>query len=109
MQVGQSAVHHLTAAQKAQFECVEDSDPSIVFKTVDHLPTDVYASPERYALEMEKLFRGRPIPVAVSDVLPTQRSHIVMDDFGPSILLTRDEEGTVHAFHNICTHRAIKL
>ena len=109
MQVGQSAVHHLTAAQKAQFECVEDSDPSIVFKTVDHLPTDVYASPERYALEMEKLFRGRPIPVAVSDVLPTPRSHIVMDDFGPSILLTRDEEGTVHAFHNICTHRAIKL
>ena len=99
----------LTAGQKAQFETVEDSDPALVFKAVDRMPTDVYASEERYDLEIRKLFRGRPIPVAVSAVLPSPRSRIVLDDFGPSILLTRAEDGTVHAFHNVCTHRAIKL
>ena len=99
----------LTSSQLAQFEGVEDSDPSLVFKDVDRLPTDVYVSAERYALEQQKLFRGRAIPVGVSDMLPAPRTRIVVDDYGPSILLTRDEEGTVHAFHNICTHRAIRL
>lgn len=101
--------HFLTQAQKQQFETVEDSDPSLVLQTIDLLPTEVYVSPERFELEMRKLFRGRPIPVAVSDVLPSPKSRIVLDDYGPSIVLTRDEEGVVHAFHNICTHRAIKL
>ncbi|PTR05807.1 MULTISPECIES: SRPBCC family protein [unclassified Novosphingobium] len=101
--------HFLTPGQKAQFDSVEDSDPSVVFKVIDRLPTDVYASQERFDLEIAKLFRGRPIPVAVSDVLPKPRTRFVIDDYGPSIVLTRDEEGAVHAFHNICTHRAIKL
>lgn len=104
-----SSAHILTPSQRSQFESVEDSDPSLVFKTIDRLPTDVYVSPQRFELEMEKLFRGRPIPVAVSDVLPSPKTRIVIDDYGPSILLTRDENGVVHAFHNICTHRAIKL
>jgi len=104
-----AALHYLTASQKQQFETVEDSDPGNVFKTVDYLPTDVYASAERYELEIRKLFRGRPIPVAVSDVLPSPKTHIVLDDYGTSILLTRDEDGKVHAFYNVCTHRAIKL
>lgn len=101
--------HPLTPGQKAQFEKVEDSDPSLVLKVVDMMPTDVYASQERFDLEIAKLFRGRPVPVAVSDLLPTRKSRIVLDDYGPSIILTRDEEGKVHAFHNVCTHRAIKL
>ena len=109
MQFTEGAAHRLTASQLAQFESVEDSDPSLVLKVVDRLPTDVYASVERYDLEIQKLFRGRPIPVAVSDVLPAPKSRIVLDDYGHSILLTRDEDGVVHAFHNICTHRAIKL
>lgn len=99
----------LTASQLAQFEGVEDSDPSLVMTDVDRLPTDVYVSPERFALEQERLFRGRPIPVGVSDMLPSPRTRIVVNDYGPSILLTRDEDGDVHAFHNICTHRAIRL
>ncbi|WP_395335682.1 aromatic ring-hydroxylating dioxygenase subunit alpha [Novosphingobium sp. BL-8H] len=100
---------HLTASQLAQFNSVEDSNPTLVGKRVDQLPTDVYVSPERYALEQKKLFRGRPIPVGVSNMLPGPRTRVAVDDYGPSILLTRDEEGQVHAFHNICTHRAIKL
>ena len=103
------ASHRLTPAQISQFERVEDSNPDLVLKTVDLLPTDVYVSQARYDLEIARLFRGRPVPIAVSDVLPSPKSRIAIDDYGPSVLLTRDEEGVVHAFHNICTHRAIKL
>lgn len=107
--IERSEGRQLTASQITQFENVEDSNPDLVFRQVDRLPTDVYVSPERFGLEQAKLFRGRPIPVAVSDILPSPRTRIAVDDYGASILLTRDEDGQVHAFHNVCTHRAIKL
>lgn len=99
----------LTEGQLRQLVGVEDSDPSTVFKEIDHLPTSIYASQARYELEQEKLFRGRPIPVAVSALLPAPRSHIAIDDHGVPLLLTRDGDGKAHAFYNVCTHRAIKL
>jgi phenylpropionate dioxygenase-like ring-hydroxylating dioxygenase large terminal subunit len=73
------------------------------------MPTDVYVSQERYALEQSRLFRGRPVPIALTAQLPDRNTHLVVEDYGPSLLLTRDGEGRVHAFHNICSHRAIKL
>ncbi|NLR73000.1 aromatic ring-hydroxylating dioxygenase subunit alpha [Novosphingobium sp. ERN07] len=102
-------VRRLTAAQLSQLAGLEDSNPSDVFREIDRLPTAIYASQERYDLEQERLFRGRPVPIGVSALLPTPRSHIAIDDYGTSVLLTRDEEGVVHAFFNVCTHRAIKL
>jgi phenylpropionate dioxygenase-like ring-hydroxylating dioxygenase large terminal subunit len=99
----------LTDGQMKQLEGLEDSDPSTVFKEVDYLPTNIYASQERFDLEREKLFRGRPVPVGVSALLPAPKSHLAVDDYGTSLLLTRDGEGKVHAFFNVCTHRAIKL
>ncbi|MGE4430929.1 MAG: SRPBCC family protein [Sphingobium sp.] len=99
----------LTQAQLRQLAGVEDSDPTTISREVDYLPTSIYASQERYDLEQEKLFRGRPVPVGVSALLPTPKSHIAIDDYGTSLLLTRDGDGQVHAFYNICTHRSIKL
>ncbi|HZU64905.1 MAG TPA: aromatic ring-hydroxylating dioxygenase subunit alpha [Novosphingobium sp.] len=99
----------LTQAQMQQLAGLEDSNPAEVFREIDHLPTDIYASEARFELERQKLFRGRPVPVGVSALLPTAKSHVAIDDYGTSLLLTRDEEGQVHAFFNVCTHRAIKL
>jgi phenylpropionate dioxygenase-like ring-hydroxylating dioxygenase large terminal subunit len=102
-------VRSLTEGQLKQLAGLEDSDPTTVFKEVDLLPTAIYASQERHDLEQAKLFRGRPVPIGVSALLPGPRTHIAIDDYGPPLLLTRDEDGEVHAFFNVCTHRAIKL
>lgn len=99
----------LTAGQIAQVAQLEDSDPSLVDKEISYLETDIYVSQERFDLEQRKLFRGRPLPITVSAALPAPRTHVVNEDYGVSILLTRDENSEVRAFLNVCAHRGVKL
>ncbi len=99
----------LTPAMRSVIAQLEDSNPSIVHSEVKLLPTDVYTSTERFAEEQAKLFKRRPIPVTVSAELPAPKTHITNDDYDVPLLLTRDETGKVHAFINVCRHRAVKL
>lgn len=101
--------HLLTATQRSIVASLADSDPSIVPKRVSYLPADAYTSPEHFAQEQRKLFRGRPVPIEVSAALPKPKMHVVNEDYGISVLLTRDGDGKVHAFLNVCTHRCIRL
>lgn len=102
-------IHALTKYQLEIVKSLRDSDPTDVPKTTSYLPTDVYTSAERFGLEQDRLFRGRPVPIEVSVALPHPKTHLVNDDYGTSVLLTRDEAGVAHAFLNICTHRCIQL
>lgn len=101
--------HPLTKYQLEIVRSLKDTDPQDVPKKTSYLPTDVYTSPERFKLEQEKLFRGRPVPIEVSAALPQRKMHVVNEDYGPPVLLTRDGDGVVHAFMNVCTHRCIQL
>lgn len=103
------ALRYLTEDQVDHIASLEDSNPADVHAGLTRMPTSVYVSDERYALEQARLWRGRPVPMLMSAALPDNKSRVTVDDYGPSILVTRDEEGKVHAFHNVCTHRAIKL
>ena len=101
--------HPLTSPQRWIVGALKDSDPKIVPKAMTYLPTDVYRSAEHFDLEQRKLFRGKPVPLEVSAALPKNKMHVVNDDYGLSVLITRDETGQVHAFHNVCTHRCVQL
>ena len=110
MTVQESKTEHLlTPSQCAPAAALEDSDPKTVRGEISFLPTDEYTSPERFKLEQEKLFRGRPVPIEVSAALPKPKMHVVNEDYGTSVLLTRDENGVVHAFLNVCPHRSTQL
>jgi phenylpropionate dioxygenase-like ring-hydroxylating dioxygenase large terminal subunit len=99
----------LTKYQLEIVRMLKDGDPNDVLKAVSYLPTNIYSSPERFLLEREKLFRGRPVPIEVSAALPKPKMYMVNDDYGTSILLTRDDQGIVRAFANVCRHRCVQL
>ena len=64
-----------------------------------------YTSPERAAQEWETLFRAHPQVIGLSGDLPRPGSFLTINDFGTPILATRDGEGRLRAFANVCRHR----
>jgi choline monooxygenase len=68
-----------------------------------------YTDPARLAREQELLFRRHPIAVSFSSKLARPGDVVTHDLLGIPILLTRDREGRLNAFLNVCRHRGAKL
>jgi phenylpropionate dioxygenase-like ring-hydroxylating dioxygenase large terminal subunit len=71
--------------------------------------TDAYISTARLAWEREYLFARHPLLVTHASSL-VKPGDYVTDDLGfVPLLLTRDEEGRLQAFANLCRHRGARL
>ena len=68
-----------------------------------------YTSPEFAALEMEKLWPNVWQFAARDEDMPEPGDFIVYENAGRSYLVSRQENGSVRAFHNVCLHRGRKL
>jgi phenylpropionate dioxygenase-like ring-hydroxylating dioxygenase large terminal subunit len=68
-------------------------------------------SPEFYELEREAVFKRAWLNVGRVEQLPRNGSYFTkeLQVAKTSIIVVRDMQGTVHAFHNICRHRGNKL
>ena len=68
-------------------------------------------SPEFYARERDAIFRRAWLNVGRLEDLPRNGTWFTKDIVAArtSVLVTRDTEGEVHAFHNVCRHRGNKL
>jgi phenylpropionate dioxygenase-like ring-hydroxylating dioxygenase large terminal subunit len=73
-----------------------------------HIPVERYRSPEIWRSEIESLFRPLPLIAAHSGELAAGQV-LAHDKYGVPLLLTRDGEGRVHAFLNVCRHRGMRL
>lgn len=73
------------------------------------VPARVYTSPERFAEEQARIFRRRPLAVAVSALLPEPGMAATHDGYGVPILVTRDARREARAFLNVCRHRGTRL
>jgi choline monooxygenase len=62
-----------------------------------------------YQLERRKLFPGAWCAVTVGSALPNPGDVQPIDLAGWPILVLRARDGEIHAFHNICRHRAMQL
>ena len=72
------------------------------------LTTHDYCSEQVYEIERQRFFHGGWFLALRADTLaPGNRT--VVDVAGESILVTRDLEGVIHAFANVCRHRGAKL
>src|SRR3954464_12580082 len=68
-------------------------------------------SPEHYELERDAIFRRTWLQVGRLEQLPRKGSYFTreLDAAGTSVIVVRDSDGEVRAFHNICRHRGNKL
>lgn len=73
------------------------------------IPSAWYHDPEIYALECRRIFAGSWQMVARLDQLTTPGSFVTAEIAGEPILVVRDDQGVLRAFHNVCRHRAAQV
>lgn len=78
-------------------------------EAVTRIETSRYIDPARLELEEQALFRNYPLAVSFSSKLARPGDVVSHDLLGLPLLLTRDHDGRLHAFFNVCRHRGAKL
>src|SRR5687768_11095093 len=73
------------------------------------VPVERYLDPQLWNREVETLFKRLPIVAGLSCELPKPGAYIAQTIVGAPLLLTRDDQGRVNAFLNVCTHRGAKV
>ncbi len=72
---------------------------------VYRVPTAHYIDADRWQLEMDRIFRRVPLPLALTCELREAHAYKAMDALGVPILITRGPDGQARAFVNACRHR----
>ena len=78
-------------------------------ESVTYSPASRYLDQDRFQLEQQKLFRGYPLLVAHVSELAGEGDFLRRTVAGVPMLLTRDRQGQVNAFYNVCRHRGARL
>jgi phenylpropionate dioxygenase-like ring-hydroxylating dioxygenase large terminal subunit len=75
--------------------------------STDPVPMEPYRSTEHYALEQERIFRRCWLMVARAEEIPSTGDFVKkeIEVCGTSALLVRNKDGSIRAFHNVCSHR----
>tara|TARA_Y100000590_G_scaffold347691_1_gene398421 strand:+ start:7043 stop:8218 length:1176 start_codon:yes stop_codon:yes gene_type:complete len=73
------------------------------------LPNECYTSKEYTLIERKKLFEDKWIVIGVASSLPNIGDAKPIDLLGIPILLVRTKKNEIKVFHNICSHRGLKL
>ena len=73
------------------------------------LPNAAYVDPELFELERQSLLGRTWTAIACESELPVPGAVKPVDFMGAPLLLVRDRDGGVNVFHNVCSHRGMKL
>jgi phenylpropionate dioxygenase-like ring-hydroxylating dioxygenase large terminal subunit len=100
---------YFKADQVHQFQQPE-SDAVLALGT-EPIPAGPYYRDDYFDLEREAIFRRTWLNIGHISELPEAGSFIVrpLEFANASILITRDKDGIIRAFHNVCTHRGTQL
>lgn len=77
--------------------------------SINRVPASVYTDPVRFAAEKAAIFNRMPQILCPSAVLPGPGMVLPHDTTGRPLLVTRDKEGIVRVFLNVCRHRGTRL
>ena len=73
------------------------------------IPVTAYTDEEQFQAERQAVFFESPIAVALSLEIPKPGDFLTQTIMGKPLLLTRDKEGVLHCFINVCRHRGAKV
>lgn len=75
------------------------------------IPAGPYYRADYFELEREAIFRRSWLHIGHECELPESGTFIVrpVEVLNASLLITRDKDGVLRAFHNVCTHRGTQL
>ncbi len=73
------------------------------------LPGEYFASDEIFRLERERIFRRSWLLAGHVSQLASAGSFFLFEFDRESVLVVRDAEGEIRAFHNLCRHRGTRL
>lgn len=74
--------------------------------SVRRVPSSSYTDPNQWQAEIDLIFKRVPLMLAFTAELPNPGDFRAMDAVGVPVLINRDKAGKVHAFLNVCSHRA---
>ena len=94
------ARHNMTHARDGT---IEQAD------TVMRVPAHNYYDPDRYAQELDRVFRRMPLLLAISTELAESGDFKTVEAAGVPVLMVRHSDGTVRAFINSCRHRGAQV
>src|SRR5262245_8443655 len=73
------------------------------------LPGDYYTSPAIFAEEQERIFAGHWNCVGRASRLEQPGEYFLANVAGESLIVLRDNGGTLRALFNVCRHRGTRL
>ncbi|MDB5710743.1 MAG: aromatic ring-hydroxylating dioxygenase subunit alpha [Sphingomonas bacterium] len=73
------------------------------------IPAGRFVDARLWDLEQERLWRKSWLCAGRVEELPSQGSYKLFTRVGLSIIIVRDKDDVIHAFHNICRHRGTPL
>ncbi|WP_209123416.1 aromatic ring-hydroxylating dioxygenase subunit alpha [Alkalihalobacillus sp. BA299] len=73
------------------------------------IPAFILGDPTIYKLEEEQIFMKTWLFLGHESEIANKGDYITRDLAGYSIIIAKDDEGTIRAFYNMCTHRGMKL
>ena len=93
-------------------EMIPESDFTETMKPVHqatHAPGYIYSDPTVYAAEKEKVFLRDWLAVARVEELPNPGDFMTFRIVDEPIIVTRDNNGKINAFANVCKHRGVEV
>lgn len=74
-----------------------------------HALPEIYASPEIWRLEKQKIFMKEWLLVAREEEIKNAGDYLALRWLDEPFLLVRDKAGTLRAFANVCAHRGVEV
>ncbi len=94
------------------YKIIEKKKLDIVNKSISQahgLPNECYTSKEYTFIERKKLFEDKWTVIGTASSLPNVGDVKPFDLIGLPLLIVRNKKNKIKVFHNVCSHRGVKL
>ncbi|SIS55741.1 aromatic ring-hydroxylating oxygenase subunit alpha [Neptunomonas antarctica] len=73
------------------------------------LPQPLYNDPQMFRVDMEEIFQKEWLFVGMTSEVPSKGDYFTVEIGQNPVLIVRDAQGNVNAFHNTCRHRGSRI